>query len=463
MLDLQGFALADAQAAIANAEDGSAILTFQDGTVLSVQGDSVSAASLAQETILFAQAANAAPTGDIVIIGAPEEGQTLTADISSVADADGIRTNTISYQWTRDGVSIANATGPTYDVTDDDVFSNIAVVVSFTDEGDTVEQLTSASVQGVPQDLTVSGDASADTLEGGRGNDTLSGQDGADTLTGGQGDDDLNGGAGVDTAVFSGSQESYTLTLSPTGAMIEDRRTDGNGTDILTDIEFLSFDTNLFGGPFDLNTFAGPASLNAEELGSFIELYIAYFNRAPDAVGLFFWGTAFANGTTLAETASLFIDQDETRATYPETLSNSDFATAVYNNVLGRIPDQDGFDFWVGVLDSNAVGRDQFILSVLEGAKAAPPEGASQAFIDQQMADQKYLEDKTDIGTYYAVTNGLSNVANASSAMGLFDGSGASIVNAVSAIDGFATAASDPSSGEFLMPLVGVSDDPFAI
>jgi hypothetical protein len=34
--------------------------------------------------------------------------------------------------------------------------------------------------------------------------------------------------------------------------------------------------------------------------------------------------------------------------------------------VLGRIPDQAGFDFWVGILASGAQGRDQFILSVLK-------------------------------------------------------------------------------------------------
>lgn len=72
----------------------------------------------------------------------------------------------------------------------------------------------------------------------------------------------------------------------------------------------------------------------ASDFESFIKLYIAYFNRSPDAVGLNFWGTAFANGTTLEQMATLFVDLDETRATYPDSTSNTDFVTAVYDNVV---------------------------------------------------------------------------------------------------------------------------------
>jgi Ca2+-binding RTX toxin-like protein len=286
---------------------------------------------------------------------------------------------------------------------------------------------------------------------------------GDDMLTGGAGNDTLDGGAGTDTGVYTGAQTAYTLTLGPDATTLTDRRAESNGTDTLVGLEFLDFDTNLLGTPFDLTKFAGPASLAAEDLQSFIELYIAYFNRAPDAVGLHFWGTAFAEGTTLEQMASLFIDQDETRAVYPEALTNSEFATAVYDNVLGRIPDQAGFAFWVAVLDQGSVGRDQFILSVLGGAKADPPEGMGQDFLDQQQSDRQYLSDKTDIGAYYSVNKGLSDVDNAAAVMQLFDGSLEGIDLAVSAINGYFTEAQDSDSGAFLMPLVGVLDDPFAL
>ncbi|KIN75682.1 DUF4214 domain-containing protein [Sulfitobacter mediterraneus] len=285
----------------------------------------------------------------------------------------------------------------------------------------------------------------------------------ANSLQGFGGNDLIDGGEGADTAVYSGNQTSYTLALSPTGTSVTDRRADGNGTDTLIDIEFLDFDTDLFGSPFNLDVFAGPAGLTPAQLESFIELYIAYFNRAPDAVGLNFWGTQFANGLTLDEMAALFGPQDETLATYPVGTANDVFATTVYNNVLGRTPDQAGIDFWVGQLDSGNVSRDQFILQVLQGAKSDLKPELGQDFVDQQIADQAFLETKTDIGAYFAVHKGMSDTANASAAMALFDGSAGGTNAAVAAIDGFYADALDAENGEFLMPLVGVLDDPFLV
>lgn len=311
-------------------------------------------------------------------------------------------------------------------------------------------------------DLMTSG-IGDDTLLGDAGNDTISGNGGDDTLTGGAGNDRLDGGEGTDTATFGGAQASYTLTVAPDGLTLEDRRAGEDGVDQLIDIEFLDFGTNIYEVPFDLARFAGPAGLSEVELESFVELYIAYFNRAPDAVGLHFWGTAFANGSTLEQMATLFIDQDEFVATYPGGTTNLAFAQSVYSNVLGRTPDQAGIDFWVGLLDEGAVARDQFILEVLRGARADPKPELGQDFVDQQAADQAYLTTKVDIGAYFAVHKGMSDVDDAVAAMALFDGSDASRDQAVAAIDGFFADAVDATDGAFLMPLVGVLDDPFSV
>lgn len=313
-----------------------------------------------------------------------------------------------------------------------------------------------------PKSAIVLGEPQSEVRTGTDGNDVLDGDAADDTFFGGAGNDILNGGAGDDTASYSGRQSDYTLLLENGQTRIEDRFASRSGTDTLTDIELLDFETDLFGGPFDLIQFGGAASLSANDFESFIELYIAYFNRAPDAIGLNFWGTAFANGTSLSEMASLFINQAETRATYPDGQSNSDFATAVYDNVLGRTPDQLGFDFWVNALDSGGVTTDQFILAVLDGAKAEVPEGTSQEFIEQVLADRAFLNNKTDIGSYFAVHKGMSDVDNASAAMALFDGSQASLTEAISAIDGFFANATNTGSGEFLIQVVGVLDDPFS-
>ena len=295
-----------------------------------------------------------------------------------------------------------------------------------------------------------------DLLSGSNFDDWLRGYEGNDTITGSQGDDILEGGGGLDTAIFSGSQDSYTLTLTPSSMTLEDRRPDGNGTDLVNEIEFLDFDTEVFDfiDPdvgLDVTQFGGTTNLSAGEFENFIELYIAYFNRAPDAIGLNFWGTAFASGTSLEEIATLFAGQPETVEAYPAGTSNEDFVTTVYNNVFGRVPDQLGFDFWVDQLnrsDVTGVTRDQFILEALGG-------------VEEGSADRAYLDDKVDIGAYFAVSKGMSDLDNASAAMAAFDGSEASKDNAVAAIDGYHQEALDPDSGEFLMPVVGVLDPLF--
>lgn len=309
----------------------------------------------------------------------------------------------------------------------------------------------------------------ADTLNGGADDDELFGGDDNDLLVGGAGDDGINGGAGDgDVAGFSGGMGRYTIQLATDGSInVVDRAQDGDGTDTLSGIETLSFSAgaSIFtDGTLDLSIVQGITGLSDEEISTFIELYIAYFNRAPDALGLYFWGSAFANGTSLEEMAELFLDQDETRATYPSDASNLDFATQVYSNVLGRTPDQGGLDFWVRQLDEENVSKGGFILEVLKGAKADPQDGATQGFIDLQLADRGFLADKTDLGTYFAVIRGLSDTSDASTAMNLYlRGDQSSIQSAIDEIDQSFAEASAEDSGELLLQLVGFGDDPFAI
>lgn len=288
---------------------------------------------------------------------------------------------------------------------------------------------------------------------------------GNDIFTAQAGNDLINGSGGTDTLSLTGDQSQYTLALSAGDLILIDRVAGRDGIDTLVSIERLDFQSGastLGNGVFDIDAVDGIADLDTADFGQIVELYIAYFNRAPDALGLAFWGNAFADGLSLEEMASLFIDQDETRETYPAGMSTSDFAVSVYENVLGRVPDAEGFGFWVDLLNDGTVGRDTFILSVLEGAKAAIPPGASSAFIQQVIADRQYLEDKADIGAYFAVHKGMSDTDDAANAMALFDGSQGSIQDAIDAIDAHFVDALSVGSGDFLMPLVGVLDDPFA-
>ena len=316
---------------------------------------------------------------------------------------------------------------------------------------------------------TLNGDGDEDQLFGGGGNDQLSGGAQNDMLIGGAGDDTLDGGTGDgDVANFAGGMGQYTLRLSQDGSIVvQDREAGGEGSDTLTNIETLSFDsgaTIFTDGMLDLSIIQGITGLDETEVATFIELYIAYFNRAPDALGLYFWGSAFANGTSLEETAELFQDQDETRATYPEGETNLAFATQVYSNVLGRVPDQEGLEFWEEQLDSGNVSRGAFILEVLRGTKVTPGADVSEEFATLQLQDRIYLEDKTDIGTYFSVIKGLSNVDDAAQAMQLYvRGDDSTIQSAIAEIDSDYAQAVTAESGELILQLVGVANDPFSV
>ena len=76
-------------------------------------------------------------------------GETLTADISGIADANGLDDAVFGYQWTRNDVSgdtdISGATDSTYTLVDADAGKTIKVLVGFTDDAGNEETLTSSA------------------------------------------------------------------------------------------------------------------------------------------------------------------------------------------------------------------------------------------------------------------------------------------------------------------------------
>ena len=90
---------------------------------------------------------NSPATGAPTIIGAAHVGQTLTADTSGIEDTDGLGNTVFSYQWvSNDGSAdsdIEGATASTYVVSDPEMGKTIRVRVSFTDNRENMESLTS--------------------------------------------------------------------------------------------------------------------------------------------------------------------------------------------------------------------------------------------------------------------------------------------------------------------------------
>lgn len=181
-------------------------------------------------------------------------------------------------------------------------------------------------------------------------------------------------GVGVhNSVVFEGASTQYQIVNNGNGSVTTtDSIADRDGTDQITGVEFLQFTDQII-------------FVENADNANIARLYSAAFNRAPDISGLSFWEDVYANGvpasakaagyyTALAQTddgsgtsiAANFMQSSEFTSTYG-SLSDAAFVTLLYQNVLGRAPDQAGLNFWVGQLEgANPASRATVLVGFAE-------------------------------------------------------------------------------------------------
>ncbi len=118
---------------------------------------------------------------------------------------------------------------------------------------------------------------------------------------------------------------------------------------------------------------------------SVAKLYVATFDRAPDAVGLTYW--LDDSGLSSEQITMSFFDQEETQEKYPSGTATSLFVETVYANLFNRVPDDTGLEYWIAELDSGRISRSVFILAVINGALGD---------------DAVILNNKMEVGLYFA-------------------------------------------------------------
>ena len=169
-------------------------------------------------------------------------------------------------------------------------------------------------------------------------------------------DEYINGGEGIDKVNFSGIRSNYTLTKGASTFTVTDK-TGADGTDTLTNIERLQF-TDLTVA-LDINGIAGQA----------YRVYQAAFNRTPDNGGLKYWIGLMDSGYTLADVASGFIASDEFKTLYGSNPTNELFVSKLYDNVLHRTPDIGGYNYWVGLLNTNKIDNISTLINFSESTE----------------------------------------------------------------------------------------------
>ena len=182
----------------------------------------------------------------------------------------------------------------------------------------------------------VTGTAANDVLFGGSGHDEITGLAGNDTLSGRGGDDLIDGGQGLDTALFNSGRGANRASLVTADRIII---SGPEGQDTLIGVERAVFNDGAWG--FDVEGTGGKG----------YRLYQAAFNRVPDEGGLGFWIASLDAGLPLNAAAGFFIGSAEFGALYGKNIPNNEFTGLLYQNVLHRLPDQGGYDFWNNALN----------------------------------------------------------------------------------------------------------------
>ena len=232
--------------------------------------------------------------------------------------------------------------------------------------------------------------------------DVMTGTTADDIFRGNGGNDTISGGAGVDTAHFSGNRTSYRLVDNGLGVTVTDVRSGTfDGTDTTTGLERLVF------ADMSINLMIGANSrtIAASQLKTLQELYVAFFNRVPDADGLSYWIDQTRAGQSLDSIANAFYNAAllyPTQTGYTSNMTNEDFVHIVYRNVLGREEgaDSGGLTYWRNELE-NGTSRGELVTTIL---------GSAHSFKGRSdygwVAD--LLDNKAAVAQRFAVEMGLS-------------------------------------------------------
>ena len=226
------------------------------------------------------------------------------------------------------------------------------------------------------------------------GNDDIYGDDGNDTIyaeeneaiTGAtQGWDVFRGGAGYDFVVY----ENVTGNISVTRYSDNIHIKYGGFSDYLYEVEEIKI------GPvaivtselvlneqhlFDSSSLSsGPLySINVDIL-DVARTYQAAFGRIPDFEGMNFWIDHVESGVSVSDISEQFIRSPEFTDLYGaiDSLTDARFIELLYQNVLGREPDEAGYNYWVNALGNLRLARQDTL--------------ASFARSDENVANTQYL------------------------------------------------------------------------
>jgi Tfp pilus assembly protein PilW len=168
---------------------------------------------------------------------------------------------------------------------------------------------------------------------------------------------------------FSGVRNNYAITRTTTGFSIRDLSSQA--------VVNVAAGASLKFSDMTVNLAIGEVSktISATNLRSLIELYVAFFNRVPDADGMVYWIQQMNAGMSMNALANNFYTS---AVAYPDltgyssNMTSAAFVKIIYKNVLGRSgdtapPDED-VNYWAGELDSGRASKGSLVTAMLNSA-----------------------------------------------------------------------------------------------
>jgi hypothetical protein len=249
-------------------------------------------------------------------------------------------------------------------------------------------------------DVLYGGD-NGDKLFGGDGDDILNGEDGDDYLIGGAGNDTINGGSGFDYAFYSSVRFTYDISETDEFLLLEDL-TGEEGVDTIQQVEYLFFNDYMVSIDITKNA----AKIPSFALEQLQELYVAFFNRIPEAVGLNYWINQYDSGVNINSIAEQFYNagiQYSDVTGFSAGMSNTDFINVVYTNVLGRENGADtaGLAYWNNALETGSATNATIVAAILDSAHTYKGDAEWGWVAD-------LLDNKIEVANIFAVDYGLS-------------------------------------------------------
>ena len=213
----------------------------------------------------------------------------------------------------------------------------------------------------------------------------------------------LDGGAGTDILKFSstlGATKSLRLETLDTGTILVSMQ-DGItwAARNIENLQFQDFSVNL-------NIRQNAASISKKDLTALQDLYVAFFNRIPEADGLNYWIGEFKSGRTITQIGDIFYEAAlaySELTKYSPSMSSESFVNIVYKNVLGRIDgaDAEGLNYWSTQLNKGLDTHGSLVHSILNSAHSMKGNETWGWVAD-------LLDNKAAVADLFAVNWGLS-------------------------------------------------------